>query len=129
VGDVIVLEPGCIIPADCLLLEGNDVTVDEKFFTENEKAFKSVVVEGQHHGKDPFLFSSSIVLKGSGRALVCSVGVNSNRPKSEFDTEAKTALQERLTNLAAVFKQYAIKASLIIFAASLVNLIVKAFIN
>ena len=92
VGDVIVLEPGCIIPADCLLLEGNDVTVDEKFFNDNEKAFKSVVVEGQHHGKDPFLFSSSIVLNGSGRALVCSVGANSNRPKSVFDTEAKTAL-------------------------------------
>ena len=129
VGDVIVLEPGCIIPADCLLLEGNDVTVDEQFFSENEKAFKSVVVEGKHHGMDPFLFSSSIMLKGSGKALVCSVGVNSNRPKAVFDTDAKTALQERLNNLAGVFKQYAIKASLIIFAASLVNLIVKAFIN
>jgi Ca2+-transporting ATPase len=129
VGDVIVLEPGSIIPADCLLLEGNDVTVDEKFFTENEKAFKSVVAEDQLHGKDPFLFSSSIMLKGSGKALVCSVGVNSNRPKAVFDTNAKTALQERLNILAGVFKQYAIKASLIIFAASVVNLIVKAIIN
>ena len=88
VGDVIVIEPGSIIPADCLLLEGNDVTVDEKFFTEIEKAFKSVVVEGQHHGKDPFLYSSSIILKGSGKALVCAVGVNSNRPKAVFDTDA-----------------------------------------
>jgi len=88
-----------------------------------------LAVEGQHHGKDPFLFSSSIMLKGSGKALVCCVGVNSNRPKAVFDTDAKTALQERLNNLASVFKQYAIKASLLIFAASIVNLIVKAFIN
>lgn len=29
VGDVIILEPGCIIPADCLLIEGSDVVVDE----------------------------------------------------------------------------------------------------
>jgi Ca2+-transporting ATPase len=29
VGDVIILDPGCIIPADCLLIEGNDIEVDE----------------------------------------------------------------------------------------------------
>lgn len=125
VGDVIILEPGCIIPADCVLLEGNDVTVDEN----NKKADKAVVLDDKDIDKDPYLFSSSIMLKGSGRALVCCVGVNSTRPKPVFDTDAKTALQERLNKLAAVFKQYAIKASLIIFAASLVNLIVKAFIN
>ena len=128
-GDVIILEPGSIIPADCLLLEGNDVTVDEKFYTENERAFKSVALDSNDKDKDPFLFSSSIMLNGSGRALVCCVGVNSTRPKPVFDTEDKTPLQLRLNKLAEVFKRYAIKASLIIFAASLVNLIVKAFIN
>lgn len=36
VGDIIVLEPGCIIPADCLLVEGNDIKVDESLITKRE---------------------------------------------------------------------------------------------
>lgn len=63
------------MPADCLLIEGNDIEVDEKFFSEKERAPKATVEEGNHHGKDPFLYSGSIMLKGSGKALACVVGL------------------------------------------------------
>lgn len=78
VGDIVILEPGCIIPADCLLIEGSDVVVDESPLTfkedVRESVQKSVANEGDLQNKDPFLYSGSIMLKGSGKALVCVVG-------------------------------------------------------
>lgn len=32
VGDVILLETGCRVPADCVLLEGNEITIDETYY-------------------------------------------------------------------------------------------------
>ena len=132
VGDVIVLEPGCIIPADCLLIEGNDIEVDESPLTKREglpHVKKSVASDKSFRDADPFLFSGSILLKGTGKALVCVVGKASNRPEMIFDTKSKTPLQERLQDLANVFKKYAIYASCLILAASVVNFIVKLFIT
>ncbi len=95
VGDIIVLEPGCIIPADCLLVEGNDIKVDESLITSRNgehSVKKSIAKDRDLRGKDPFLYSGSILLSGSGKALVCVVGDQSNRPPFVFDTESKTYL-------------------------------------
>jgi magnesium-transporting ATPase (P-type) len=32
VGDIVILETGCRIPADCLLVEGQDLIADESFY-------------------------------------------------------------------------------------------------
>ena len=32
VGDIVLLEPGCRIPADCILIEGSNVEVDESYY-------------------------------------------------------------------------------------------------
>lgn len=41
VGDVILLETGCRVPADCILVEGSDITVDETYyFPDNVRATK-----------------------------------------------------------------------------------------
>jgi magnesium-transporting ATPase (P-type) len=42
VGDVILIEAGMRIPADCILIEGMDVTVDESMYDENSKYLKKV---------------------------------------------------------------------------------------
>jgi P-type E1-E2 ATPase len=42
VGDVILIEAGMRIPADCILIEGMDVTVDESMYDENSKCLKKV---------------------------------------------------------------------------------------
>ena len=69
------------------------------------------------------------MLKGSGKALVCAVGIDSNRPPVIFDSEKETPLQRRLKILSSVFKKYAIYASLAIFAASIINMTIKIFTN
>ena len=37
VGDIVILETGCRIPADCLLIDGQDLTSDESFYDENKR--------------------------------------------------------------------------------------------
>jgi magnesium-transporting ATPase (P-type) len=34
VGDIILLEAGMRIPADCILIEGQDITIDEAYYNE-----------------------------------------------------------------------------------------------
>jgi len=77
VGDVILIEAGNRIPADCVLIEGNDITVDEAYYNDGiEKIVRKTVSTGENHlsNPDPFLLSRSLVQTGSGKAVVCAVG-------------------------------------------------------
>ena len=69
------------IPTDCVLIEGMDITVDEApYFEEREslckKAISTGTVNENNHveNPDPFLLTRSLVITGSGKAVVCSVG-------------------------------------------------------
>lgn len=65
------------IPADCVMIEGIDVTVDEAVYCENrESIVKKAVSTGENHREnpDPFLLARTLVMTGSGRAAVCAVG-------------------------------------------------------
>jgi magnesium-transporting ATPase (P-type) len=77
VGDIILVEAGNRIPADCILIEGNDITVDEAYYNDKKEVIvkKSLSTEDNHRDNpDPFLLSKSLVMTGSGRAIVCAVG-------------------------------------------------------
>jgi Ca2+-transporting ATPase len=77
VGDIILIEAGMRIPADSILLEGMDVVVDEaEYFEDRETIVKKSLSNGENHkdNPDPFLLTRSLVLSGSGRAVVCAVG-------------------------------------------------------
>jgi len=103
VGDVILLDSGNRVPADCILFEEMNMTVDESTYKkpteelDTTKISKSVSVafdkakeididgvEGNCEPKlymdnhkqnpDPFLLAMSTVRTGQGKALVCAVG-------------------------------------------------------
>ena len=77
VGDVILLETGCRIPADCILIDGNDMTVDEKYYypdVRNPVRKEEVNEDNFSDNRDPFLLSNTLVSTGSGVAVVCAVG-------------------------------------------------------
>jgi magnesium-transporting ATPase (P-type) len=100
VGDIILIEAGMRIPADCVLLDGQDITIDEAIYNEDREliAPKSVSKGEDNHREnpDPFLLSRTLVLSGSGRAVVCAVGDNTRYaltfPKSELHDEDLTPL-------------------------------------
>ncbi|XP_061591541.1 plasma membrane calcium-transporting ATPase 3b isoform X1 [Cololabis saira] len=71
VGDMAQVKYGDLLPADGILIQGNDLKIDESSLTgESDQVGKSV-------DKDPMLLSGTHVMEGSGRMLVTAVGVNS----------------------------------------------------
>ncbi|KAF1403225.1 UNVERIFIED_CONTAM: Plasma membrane calcium-transporting ATPase 1, partial [Eudyptes pachyrhynchus] len=62
---------GDLLPADGILIQGNDLKIDESALTgESDHVRKSV-------DKDPMLLSGTHVMEGSGKMVVTAVGVNS----------------------------------------------------
>ena len=84
VGDLIELEQGDTVPADCLIIEGQDMVTNESVLTgEPEAMLKEVVTnENYRHNPCPFLLQGSLVENGSGKAVVLAVGDNTNQGKA-----------------------------------------------
>ncbi|XP_036386993.1 plasma membrane calcium-transporting ATPase 2 isoform X3 [Megalops cyprinoides] len=71
VGDIAQVKYGDLLPADGVLIQGNDLKIDESSLTgESDHVRKAA-------DKDPMLLSGTHVMEGSGRMLVTAVGVNS----------------------------------------------------
>uniref|UniRef100_A0A673HRJ0 Calcium-transporting ATPase n=1 Tax=Sinocyclocheilus rhinocerous TaxID=307959 RepID=A0A673HRJ0_9TELE len=71
VGDIAQVKYGDLLPADGILMQGNDLKIDESSLTgESDHVRKSI-------DKDPMLLSGTHVMEGSGKMVVTAVGVNS----------------------------------------------------
>ena len=77
-GDIIVLSAGDVIPADCLLLESEELFIDEAAFTGEtfpvEKNIGVVVADAALAKRTNALFMGSHVISGKARALVIETG-------------------------------------------------------
>ncbi|NP_001038222.1 plasma membrane calcium-transporting ATPase 1 isoform X2 [Danio rerio] len=71
VGDIAQIKYGDLLPADGILIQGNDLKIDESSLTgESDHVKKSL-------DKDAMLLSGTHVMEGSGKIVVTAVGVNS----------------------------------------------------
>ncbi|XP_041835227.1 plasma membrane calcium-transporting ATPase 1-like isoform X1 [Melanotaenia boesemani] len=90
VGDIAQIKYGDLLPADGILIQGNDLKIDESSLTgESDQVRKSLE-------KDPMLLAGTHVMEGSGRMVVSAVGLNSQTGiiftllgASEHDEEKK----------------------------------------
>ncbi|XP_029333480.1 plasma membrane calcium-transporting ATPase 4 isoform X3 [Mus caroli] len=71
VGDIAQIKYGDLLPADGILIQGNDLKIDESSLTGESDHVKKTP------DKDPMLLSGTHVMEGSGRMVVTAVGVNS----------------------------------------------------
>ncbi|CAL9696500.1 unnamed protein product [Knipowitschia caucasica] len=71
VGDILQIKYGDLIPADGILLQGNDLKIDESSLTGESDHVKKTF------DKDPIMLSGTHVMEGSGKMVVTAVGVNS----------------------------------------------------
>ncbi|XP_043964867.1 plasma membrane calcium-transporting ATPase 1a isoform X2 [Gambusia affinis] len=71
VGDIAQVKYGDLLPADGVLIQGNDLKIDESSLTGESDQVKKTIE------KDPMLLSGTHVMEGSGKMLVTAVGVNS----------------------------------------------------
>ncbi|XP_018412230.1 PREDICTED: plasma membrane calcium-transporting ATPase 1 isoform X2 [Nanorana parkeri] len=71
VGDIAQIKYGDLLPADGVLIQGNDLKIDESSLTGESDQVK------KNQEKDPLLLSGTHVMEGSGKMVVTAIGVNS----------------------------------------------------
>jgi len=134
VGDIIKLEQGMRVPADCVLIDSFDVACDESAMTgEPEHMEKTHVNDGNYESNpDPFLLAKSLIVKGMGTALVCAVGVNTRTGMAEekLNTEEdETPLQQKLGAIADQLGKLGVYSALISLLAVIGNLVIRRLID
>ena len=116
VGDLVRLETGDKVPADCVLarVEGADVSCDESSLTgETDDVDKGA-------DTDPFLLSGCALTAGNCFAVVVAVGEESQwgRIKAKLaDKPQDTPLQEKLDDLAKLIGYVGLFAAIMTFGA------------
>jgi calcium-translocating P-type ATPase len=115
VGDIVRLNAGDKIPADGILVLGNDITCNESAITGESDDLKK-----NSHDGDVFLLSGATISSGYGHMLVTAVGVNSRwgRSKAKLVAEsAETPLQQKLNVLAEQIGYFGMGAAVATFTA------------
>lgn len=109
VGDIITFEAGDRIPADCLVLSSVDLKVDEAYHNDDQKTILKKRESNQETfddeaNHDSFLLAESLVVEGSGKAVVlvvCDPYCTRHRRviKQDADDAEVSPLQVRLSNI------------------------------
>lgn len=131
VGDLVSIEPGDILSADGVLVNGFGIQTDESALTgESHNVRKTTAAEVLSRiasdpavsptakGLDAFMISGSKILEGTGSYIVTSVGSNSFHGKIllSLQTEAEeTPLQEKLNDIAESIAKLGSLAALLMF--------------
>lgn len=145
VGDVINLQTGDVVPADCILIQG-EVECDESALTGESHTIHKVPVAKamkvyQNHlptnedigstqikFRDPYLISGAKVLSGLGNAVITAVGTNSihGRTMMSLNHEPEsTPMQVRLNDLAEGISKYGFLAAIVLFVVLFIRFCVE----
>ncbi len=128
VGDIIVLEAGDIVPADARIIENYSLQVNESALTgESEAVVKNINVIDEAKvalgDQKNMLFSSSFVTYGRAKAVVTSIGMNTEIGKiaslMHATKERKTPLQISLDNFSKRLSIIIVIISIFIFGINL----------
>ncbi|KAF7728364.1 hypothetical protein EC973_006172 [Apophysomyces ossiformis] len=149
VGDILHLEPGDIVAADGIFIEGHNLKCDESAATgesdavrkqpwetchrlaQNTDIIPSSSVEKPTANKslpDPFIISGSKVLEGVCTYLVTGVGINSYYGRTMMGLRSEpesTPLQEKLNGLADMIAKLGSAAGLLM----LIVLLIRYFVG
>ena len=128
VGDVIVLEAGDSVPADCRILESYSMKVEEAAITGESVPVNKIIdiLELQEKTLDiplgdrtNMLYSGSTVVYGRGKAVVTSVGMNTEMGKIanalKDAEEGQTPLQRKMAELSKTLTKLVVGISVFVF--------------
>ena len=146
VGDIITVNYGEILPADALLIDGNNIKADESSLTGESKELKKMTydecvekrAEELKEGSDlkqislpsPVLLSGTNIISGSGHAVVIAVGKFSQKGQirnmvENAQEDAETPLASKLEIIANQIGKFGIAAGIV----TLIALFIRFGIN
>ncbi len=127
-GDVLVLQAGYFVPADCRLLEINELAIDESTLTGESLAVEKLtdpIDEPQLPLGDQFnvAFMGTMVVRGHGRAVVTATGMNTELGKIAGSLQQvkhePTPLQVKLGRLSRTLAVVAVAIVCFVFLTGL----------
>jgi len=132
VGDLIMVNQGETIPADCIVLEGNNCTCSEAALTGEPDELPKEPVSSENIGSnpDPFLLQSALCQGGSAKALVCAVGDNTTQGRAGLSMNIEndqTPLQKKLDSIANGIGKLGMYVAILTFIAIVVVTMIKTF--
>ncbi|KAK9456187.1 hypothetical protein V1511DRAFT_487094 [Dipodascopsis uninucleata] len=142
VGDVMLIEPGDMVPVDGVLITGNGVRCDESAATGESDSLKKIAAKDaldilknsdgniDLHKSSPFVLSGSKALEGFGHFLVTAVGPNSAHGRTMMDLRSDdgqeaTPLQAKLNVIAEEIAKWGGGSSLLLFFVLLIRFLAE----
>ncbi len=136
-GDVLLLEPGDMVPVDGILIEGFSVKCDESQATGEsdvirkrpaDEVFAAISNHESLRKMDPFIQSGARVMEGAGTFMVTSTGIHSSYGKTMMalneDPEI-TPLQSKLNIIAEYIAKLGGAVALLLFIVLFIIFLVK----
>lgn len=129
-GDIIILEAGNYVPADCRLLESHNLKIEESSLTgETEAVLKNadmIAKKGVALGDMlNMAFMASIVVNGTGKAVVTDIGMNTNVGKIAGmiieDETPETPIQKKLRQVGKVLGLVCLGICVLIFLIGMIK--------
>lgn len=137
VGDIVVLEAGDAVPADCRIIESHSMKVEEAALTgESVPVTKLIDALNCTAGHDDvalgdrknMLYSGSTIVYGRGKAVVTNIGMDTEMGKiadALSDTEQEqTPLQKKMGELSHFLTKLVIAICVVVFAVGLIEALV-----
>ncbi|KAL6857731.1 plasma membrane calcium [Amphichorda felina] len=136
-GDVLHLEPGDLVPADGILIEGFNIKCDESQATGEsdlirkrpaDDVYRAIETHENLKKMDPFIQSGARVTEGIGTYMVTSTGVHSSYGKILMalnDDQDMTPLQHKLNVIAIWIAKIGTAAAFLLFVVLFIKFLVN----
>lgn len=133
VGDTVVLEQGCLVPADIRITEASNLDIDEALLTGEALPVNKDVdpipmptasdIEIALGDRKNMAFRNTLVTQGSGQGIVVAGGLNTQIGRlaerlSEDDGSSKTPLMKKMDIMMYVLFGICLILALLVFAAN-----------
>ena len=120
-GDIIILESGSKIPADCRIIESNNLTVDESILTGESIAVSKSNKSSINNITNCCLYAGCSVLTGRAQAVVSSTGINTEVGKI---AQKVTSTEESKSPLTIRMEKFSKQITLIIVIIAVIIAII-----
>ena len=128
IGDIVLLEEGDVVPADCRVIESNGIKCDESALTGESVSVEKSTERIRDNkvslgGMTNTLFGSTYIVSGNGSAVVTAVGMNTEMGKIadmlKGGKKIKTPLENSLDKLGKIISAFVLAVTCIIFGVGM----------